>query len=81
MAVGVASPSAQGHEITSTDIPIESAKLTPLPRISQTIVVITAIAITVAACYNNLRCHKHEQLKVFPVVKQEAIVDADCEKG
>ena len=47
MAVGVASPSAQGQEITSTDIPIESAKLTPLPRISQTIVVITAIAITV----------------------------------
>ena len=46
MAVGVANPNAHGQEITSTDIPIESAKLMPLPKSNHTIIVITAIDIT-----------------------------------
>ncbi len=47
MATGVASPSAHGQEITSTDMPRASAKPTPRPRMSQTTVVTAAMAMTV----------------------------------
>ena len=47
MATGVASPNAQGHEIISTAIPIESANSNGYPNSSQIIVAITAIVITI----------------------------------
>ena len=46
MATGVASPSAQGQLITSTEIPLASANPTLWPAINHTIIVITAIVIT-----------------------------------
>ena len=46
MATGVASPSAQGQLITSTDIPLASAKPTLCPAISHITIVANAIAIT-----------------------------------
>ena len=46
MATGVASPRAQGHEITSTAIPIDRANSKELPTISQVAVLIMAISIT-----------------------------------
>ena len=46
IATGVASPSAQGQLITSTDIPLASAKPTLCPAISQITIVTNAIAIT-----------------------------------
>ena len=46
IATGVASPRAHGHEITSTQIPRESAKPMSFPRRSQTAHVTAAIAIT-----------------------------------
>ena len=47
MATGVASPSAQGQLITSTEIPRAKAKPIVCPAISHAITVITAIIITV----------------------------------
>ncbi len=46
IAVGVASPRAHGHDITSTDIPIDNANDTPFPSKSHTKDVTTAIEIT-----------------------------------
>ena len=46
MATGVASPSAQGQEITSTEMPRASAKLKFWPAISQPITTMTAMPIT-----------------------------------
>ena len=46
IAVGVASPSAQGQEITSTAIPDASAKLKVCPRSSHTTIVIRAMVMT-----------------------------------
>ena len=46
VAVGVARPSAQGQEITSTDTPAVSAEETSPVSSSQTITVISAMAIT-----------------------------------
>ena len=46
MATGVASPKAQGQEITKTEIALESANSNPIPAISQTIPVTIAIPIT-----------------------------------
>ena len=46
IATGVASPSAQGQLITSTEIPLASANPTVCPAKSHTIIVITAIVIT-----------------------------------
>ena len=46
IATGVASPSAHGQLITSTDIPLASAKPKLCPAISHAIIVITAIVIT-----------------------------------
>ncbi|CCY76612.1 unknown [Eshraghiella crossota CAG:259] len=47
IATGVASPRAQGQLITSTDIPLAMANPALLPVKSHTIIVTTAIAITV----------------------------------
>ena len=47
IAVGVASPRAQGQEITNTAIPIDNENDIPYPSISHTIVDIIAIAMTV----------------------------------
>ena len=47
IATGVASPSAHGQLMTSTEIPRANAKPTSFPAISQTIMVITAMVITV----------------------------------
>ena len=47
IATGVASPSAHGQLITSTAIPLDNAKPILCPAISHTIIVITAIVITV----------------------------------
>ena len=47
IAVGVASPSAHGHEMTSTDIPIERANSTLSPAMSQAIEEMMAIAMTI----------------------------------
>lgn len=44
---GVASPKAQGQDITKTDIPIESANSNEYPNNSQITVAITAIMITI----------------------------------
>ena len=46
IATGVARPNAQGHEITSTAIVLDSANSTPAPDISHTIPVINAVNIT-----------------------------------
>ena len=46
IATGVASPSAHGHEMTSTEMPRASAKEKVSPASSQPIVVITATAMT-----------------------------------
>ncbi len=46
MAVGVASPSAQGQEITSTEIATASANSKLYPKNSQTTAASTAMAIT-----------------------------------
>ena len=46
IATGVASPSAHGQLITSTEMPRASAYPTLCPAISQTMVVMTAIVIT-----------------------------------
>ena len=46
IATGVASPSAHGQLITSTEIPLASANPTVCPAISHTMIVIRAIAIT-----------------------------------
>ena len=47
IAVGVASPKAQGQEITRTAIPIDSEKAKDLPISSHTITATTAMAITI----------------------------------
>ena len=47
MATGVARPSAHGQLITSTAIPLDNAKPMLCPAISHTIIVSTAIVITV----------------------------------
>ena len=44
---GVASPKAQGQDITKTEIPIESANSNGYPNSSQIIVAIIAIVITI----------------------------------
>ena len=46
IATGVASPSAHGHEMTSTEIPLASANEKLCPAISQPITVTAAIAMT-----------------------------------
>ena len=46
IATGVASPSAHGQLITSTETALATAKPTPSPAISHTAAVITAIVIT-----------------------------------
>ena len=46
IATGVASPKAQGQEMTSTEMPRASAKPISFPASSQTAVVITARVIT-----------------------------------
>ena len=46
IATGVASPSAHGQLITRTEIPLASANPTVCPAISQTMIVIAAIAMT-----------------------------------
>ena len=46
IATGVASPNAQGQEITRTEMPRASAKPTSLPTSSQTAVVMTASVMT-----------------------------------
>ena len=46
MATGVASPSAQGQEITSTEMPLATASPADAPAISQPAVTIRAIPIT-----------------------------------
>ena len=46
MATGVASPSAQGQEMTSTEMPRARAKENSLPSSSQTARVITATEMT-----------------------------------
>ena len=47
MATGVASPSAQGQEMTSTEMPMFRAKSNPAPSSSHTTMVTAEIAITV----------------------------------
>ena len=47
IATGVASPKAQGQDITKTEIPIESANSNGYPNSIQIIVAITAIVITI----------------------------------
>ena len=46
IATGVAKPSAHGQEITNTAIPIESANSNGYPKISHTMVAITAMVMT-----------------------------------
>ena len=46
IAVGVASPNAQGHEITKTEIPIDKANSKLCPAISHTTTANNAIVIT-----------------------------------
>ena len=46
-ATGVASPSAHGHDITSTDTALEKAKSNGFPINSQTASVIIEISVTV----------------------------------
>ena len=47
MATGVASPSAQGHEMTRTAMALSRAIETPTPLISHTIMTNSAIPMTV----------------------------------
>jgi hypothetical protein len=47
MATGVASPSAHGQEITSTEIPLASAKAGAFPAASQITVVTAAMLLAV----------------------------------
>ena len=47
MATGVASPSAHGHEITSTAIPVDSANSNPCPSKSHTTKLMSAIPMTI----------------------------------
>ena len=46
MAVGVARPSAQGQEMTRTEMPIDRANSKPYPNSSQTMTAISAMLIT-----------------------------------
>ena len=46
MAVGVASPSAQGQETTNTETPMDRANSTPAPAISQATAATRAMAMT-----------------------------------
>ena len=46
IATGVARPSAQGHDMTSTEMPRASAKLIPRPAISQPMATIAAMMMT-----------------------------------
>ena len=51
IAVGVASPNAQGHAITNTDTKIVSTNVNSYPRSIHTMEAITAIAITAGTKY------------------------------
>ncbi len=54
IAVGVARPRAQGHEITSTAIPIDKANAKSFPAMSQIIIARIAIPITIGTKYRDI---------------------------